>query len=84
MRQERPAVRTVYILKSSADKSLAKPEPVQVRTGITDGSTTEVLDGLNDGDLVVTGIISADQPAGGAAPTNPFGGGGRGGFGRRL
>ena len=32
-----------------------RPKPVQVKTGISDGITTEVIEGLKEGDRVVTG-----------------------------
>ena len=38
------------------------PVPVQVHLGITDGIYTEVLDGLNDGDVVVNSILT-NNPA---------------------
>jgi HlyD family secretion protein len=52
----------------------AKLQPAQIKIGISDGANTEVLEGLNEGDVLVTGAIMADnQPA--SRPTNPFGGG---------
>jgi HlyD family secretion protein len=71
-RGERPVVHTVYVL--SGDGKDAKPQPVQIRTGISDGISTEVLSGLDQGDKVVTGMITAFGAA--SAPANPFGGGG--------
>ena len=63
-----PNVHTVYVLDK--DKKLS---PVQIKTGISDGIFTEVTEGLQEGDTVVTGIAYSDaQPAGTA---NPFGGG---------
>jgi HlyD family secretion protein len=53
---------------------------VRVKTGISDGVSTEILDGLKDGDVVITSVKSA--PATAAAPppgASPFGGGGGGG-----
>ena len=70
-RAERRTERTVYVLASGA----SKPTAVTIKTGISDGITTEVLEGLKEGDRVVTGMTEA-----GAAPTpanNPFGGGQR-------
>src|SRR6476659_8039199 len=70
-RPERRTERTVYVLASGA----SKPTAVTIKTGISDGITTEVLEGLKEGDRVVTGMTE-----GGAAPTpasNPFGGGPR-------
>jgi len=50
---------------------------VRVRTGISDGSFTEITEGLKEGDAVVTTVkLPASQvpapPVGGASP---FGGG---------
>ena len=63
---ERKSQRTVYILKDN------KPQPVQIKTGITDGVYTEVMEGLNEGDAVITAAIIK----GSSAPSaSPFGGG---------
>jgi HlyD family secretion protein len=46
---------------------------VQIKTGISDGIVTEVVDGLKEDDQVVTAELSSRQ----AAPSpggNPFGG----------
>ena len=59
--------RTVYVLKDN------KPQPVQVKTGITDGISTEVTDVLKEGDKIVTGVTVAS--AAGAKSSNPFSGG---------
>ena len=57
-----------------------KLKPVKVRLGITDGIATEAMDGLADGDVLVTGSTA---PAAATASTqNPFGGGRPGGFRR--
>jgi HlyD family secretion protein len=67
-RAERRTDRTVYVLASGS----SKPTAVTIKTGISDGVTTEVLEGLKEGDRVVTGMTdsaSADAPA-----TNPFSG----------
>ncbi len=71
--------RTVYVMADKMDPT--KLKPVQIKVGISDGISTEVIDGLSEGDQVVTGMMSTgDQGA--ARPGNPFGGGG--GFGRRF
>ena len=63
---------TVYLL--AADAQGPKLQPVQIKTGITDGVATEVIEGLAEGDKVVTGLMSLEGM--GAAPgSNPFGGG---------
>src|SRR6202044_3332215 len=73
-RGERPVIHTVYVLSGDGKDAVLKP--VQIRTGISDGISTEVLSGLDEGDSVVTGMVSAGA-ATPAAAANPFGGGGR-------
>jgi len=66
-KSERRFERTVYVLP---DGKAAEPRPVQIRVGISDGTATEVVTGLNEGDKVVV----ARQDAGaGAQVVNPFG-----------
>jgi len=69
---------TVYVLKNG------KPQPISVRTGISDGASTEVIsDQLRPGDLVVIGVESTGKPANASlAPPPGFGGRGGGGGGR--
>jgi len=54
-------------------------KPVRIRTAITDGVNTEVLEGLKEGDQVVIGLIAAQSGSSasgpGNRPSNPFGGG---------
>jgi HlyD family secretion protein len=59
---------TVYVLSGQGEN--AKLKPVQIKTGITDGVFTEVLSGLNKGDLVVTELAYGNESA--AAGRNPF------------
>jgi ribosomal protein L24 len=47
---------------------------VQIKVGINDGISTEVVDVLKEGDVVVTGVAMTET-AQAAQPTNPFGGG---------
>jgi HlyD family secretion protein len=64
--------RAVWVLR------LGRPQSVAVRTGISDGSLTEIVEGqLHDGDLVVVDASlagaadspsAASGPPGGAAP----------------
>jgi HlyD family secretion protein len=70
---EHQPVRTVYVQADPADPT--KLKPVQVKVGISDGVYTEVIEGLNEGDQVVTGLSFQSDQAGGARPNNPFGGG---------
>lgn len=62
--------RSVYLL-SGGKKPLATP----VKLGINDGLSTEVLEGLKEGDMVITGETSASGKSAGAGATSPFGGG---------
>jgi HlyD family secretion protein len=53
--------RTVWVLRGQ------KPEPVRIRTGVSDGSLTEVVDGeLREGDAAVTDLSGDAKGAGGA------------------
>ncbi len=78
-RSERQLVRTIYVLPAKADpKDAANPklQPVQIKVGISDGISTEVLDGLDEGMQVVTGAVSGgDAASRQGGPSNPFGGG---------
>jgi len=58
---------------------MAEPKARQIKVGISDGTFTEVLDGLVEGEVVVIGSNAAQAPIIGG-PVNPFGGGG----GRRF
>src|SRR5438477_6736994 len=70
--RERRAERTVYILSKGA----SRPQPVQIKTGISDGIVTDVLEGLKEGDQVVTAELTATSAT--ASPAaNPFSGGTR-------
>jgi HlyD family secretion protein len=64
---ERRIERTVYVLDGGEAK------PVQIKTGISDGVFTEVVEGLKEGDRVVTASLSATAETTPAA-TNPFSG----------
>lgn len=70
----RPVTRLVYQAAGSTKPPYLRP--VSVRLGITDGTYTEVLSGLSEGDPVVTGLaIPGSAPA--TAGRNPFTGGRR-------
>jgi multidrug efflux pump subunit AcrA (membrane-fusion protein) len=47
-------------------------KPNTVKLGISDSRFTEVLEGLNEGDVIVTGVITSATNA--APVNNPFGG----------
>jgi HlyD family secretion protein len=69
-RESHSSERTVYALSGS------RPRPVQIKTGISDGVVTEVIEGLKEGDRVVTGELASTSGA--ASPAaNPFSGGAR-------
>ena len=70
--RERRADRTVYVLPSGA----SRPQAVPIKTGISDGVVTEVLEGLKEGDQVVTADLTVVSAASSPA-TNPFSGGQR-------
>jgi HlyD family secretion protein len=72
-RGERSMMRTVYTLPAGATRG--KPEAVQVKIGISDGTETEIAEGLKEGDTVVTGQKITNNKSG-APAANPFGGGG--------
>lgn len=68
-----PDQRTVWVLRDE------KPTPVQIKTGVSDGSNTEVLEGalavegaLHEGDLVIT--ETAGEPGAGKTTGSPMGG----------
>ena len=69
-RERRAGERTVYVLSGS------RPRSVQIKTGISDGIVTEVLDGLKEGDRVVTAELTSTSSTA-TPPPNPFGGGPR-------
>ena len=78
-KEKRKSERTVYVAFAPdqahrGDKS-GVPHPVQIKTGITDGRQTEVIEGLKEGDQVVVG--SARDVGSRERAINPFA------FGRR-
>ena len=68
--RERRSDRTVYVLRGG------RPQPVQIKTGISDGVSTEVTEGLKEGDQAVTAAL-APAASSGSAGANPFSGGRR-------
>jgi HlyD family secretion protein len=69
-RERGSSERTVYVLSGG------RPQPVQIKTGISDGVVTEVTEGLKEGNRVVTAELASKAAA--ASPgANPFSGGPR-------
>src|SRR5438105_4778138 len=69
-RERGTSERTVYVLSDG------QPQPVQIKTGISDGVVTEVIEGLKEGDRIITAELASKSPAA-SPPPNPFSGGGR-------
>ena len=75
-----PAWRNIYIMSTNTPPGggdpVLMPQSVRVKTGITDGSYTEIADGLQEGDPVITAVklpaVQAAAPA--PAGQSPFGG----------
>jgi HlyD family secretion protein len=69
--------RTIYKLVGS-DPKTATIESVSAKLGITDGINTEVVDGLKEGDVIITSVTlpGASSAAAGRPASNPFAGGG--------
>jgi HlyD family secretion protein len=75
-----PASRTIYILATGKNSDEPVAQAVRVRTGISDGTYTEITDGLNEGDNVIIGLkLPQTAVASAASGASPFGGGGGGG-----
>ena len=82
---DRPAIHTVYVLASTNAADSGKGptlKAVKVKTGLADASSTEVLEGLSEGETIVSGLnvpatqnIAMGGPGGpGGRPSSPFGG----------
>jgi HlyD family secretion protein len=73
---EGPTLRTVYKVVPTGDQAAPNAKPtvqaVNVKVGITDGNGYEVLEGLQESDLVITGTKGGTQ-ASASAPSSPFG-----------
>jgi len=78
---EGPRSQTIYVVQKNGSGAGGTPaiKPVTVKLGISDGAQTEVVEGLNEGDVVATGIVSAVAAAMPGPSGSPFGGGPFGG-----
>jgi HlyD family secretion protein len=56
-----PEAKTVWVLRGGT------PQQAAIHTGLTDGTVTEVVDGLNEGDAVIVDIDSGDGTGAGAS-----------------
>jgi HlyD family secretion protein len=63
--RERRVERTVYVISPGE----SQPKAVQIKTGISDNISTEVTEGLHEGDRVVVGATGTTANP---ASTNPF------------
>ena len=66
-------IHTVYV--TIGDENAPQLKPMQIKTGITDGIFTEVLDGLKEGDNVVSSVAQSDAQNSTSGSSSPFGGG---------
>ncbi len=69
---------TVRVLKNSQEQT------APVETGLASSSQTEIISGLSQGDLVITGISPSGTGSNSRSNTSPFGGGGFGGGARFI
>ena len=70
-----PTWATVYVVEpgdETLDVNTTTVRPVTVKLGVTDGSTTELLEGLNEGDVVATGTMTITAESNARNPFNPF------------
>ncbi len=65
--------RNQHLIYSTSANGM-KLKPIVVKTGITDGVNTEILDGLSDGTPVVTSTLAASAKGGGFGGGPPGGG----------
>ena len=63
---QKPAGQQIYVLRDD------KPVAVTIRTGLNDGQFTEILEGLKEGDKVITSMVAPKSSASGQGVTNPF------------
>jgi HlyD family secretion protein len=82
---ERRNMQTLYVLptETAAKVGAVKLKAVRARLGITDGIFTEIIEGISENDVLVTGANTPTE-AGAPGTQNPFGGGGRPGGMRRF
>ncbi len=62
--------RTVYVLRG--DGANAKPDPVKIKSGISDGIYTEVIEGLKENDSVIIGTTGGQKTTMPPPASSPF------------
>ena len=69
-------MRTVYLVSTNQvdGRSVIELQPVQVKVGINDGTSTEILDGVKEGDSVAVGSTGGAATTTAAPTGSPFGG----------
>lgn len=70
-----PTTATVYVVESESETMSVESStlrPVTVKLGISDGSKTELLDGLKEGDVVAVGTMTLTDDPTARNPLNPF------------
>jgi HlyD family secretion protein len=83
-RRSQLASRAVYVLATNTSSGEPTPQAVRVKTGISDGTYTEISNGLKEGDAVITAVrMPQSQASTSSAGASPFGGGGGGRGGGR-
>lgn len=74
-RAEAPAITTRTVYKLAGPPAQPRPVPVTVKLGITDGTHTEIIEGLAEGDVLISSVFLPGVTNAGSAPANnPFGG----------
>ncbi len=70
---EQPTITTRTVYKLGGTTAQPLPEPVTVKLGITDGTHTEIIEGLAEGDVLISSVFlpgaTTSTPA-----SSPFGG----------
>ncbi|MBX3751499.1 MAG: efflux RND transporter periplasmic adaptor subunit [Opitutaceae bacterium] len=74
-RTEQPAITTRTVYKLGGTPAEPRPEPVTVKLGITDGTHTEIIEGLSAGDVLISSVFLPGATTNNASPSSsPFGG----------
>ena len=63
---QKPPGQQVYVLRDD------KPVAVAIRTGLNDGQFTEILEGLKEGENVITSMVAPKSAGSNQGLTNPF------------